>query len=358
MSFEFDGDTAGKIFKALEELGDDAQKGSVYVSEYTAMPFYDQGVINLLSGAHADITTKVTDQMDTLNKYFRTTISDNLADTFRLYKKDDEENGNKLRELEDYFSADSEMMSERREAEEEDPATGTSSDPFRANHNPRSSFEDVELTGSDSFREPMDPPGVLDLFSISYAIQSICELCGWYPTESLGKKLAGDWDKIAKCGKAFRNLADGVDKMAYNLGDHVDQLEQGWSGNAYAACNVALHRGANEIKDGTADVLRKLADKYEEAAQKTYDTHKELEPLVRSITDMASGFGLAKAAGQGIKNGIELFTEKTNDIMGLISLLQNTINTISADLESIGAEFEKPKSPDSVPPVLKKYDEL
>ncbi len=98
--FTFDHEHARKIFDALETLSEDAQAGSTYLSGYTALSFPEQGIINLLSGSHAEVTTAATDQLDNLYEYLRTTLTDNLIDTFALYRNEDAENRDRLRALE------------------------------------------------------------------------------------------------------------------------------------------------------------------------------------------------------------------------------------------------------------------
>ncbi|PRX47276.1 hypothetical protein B0I33_106378 [Prauserella shujinwangii] len=354
--FTFDHDRARKIIDALETLGENAQAGSNYLSGYTDISFLDQGVINLLSGAHADLTTTVTDQMDHLFEYFQSTLSYNLIDTFRLYRDEEAENRDKLRALEEYFTAEDNMMDDRRDGVSGDPAAGTDADPFRAREDPTSHFTEVQLSGSDIPRDAETPMGVLDIFSITFFVQTVCHFVGWYPLEAVGKRIAGDWTAFAKCAKAYRNLADGVDAIARNLRDHVDQLEQAWTGNAYAACNVAVYAAANDIQTGTAEPLRKIADQYEAAVDAAYQTFRDLEPIIRAIIDAATGIGLIRTLGKGFKEGFELLTKHTNDAVERISEFQATISALSSDLASLASEFTKLEKVGAVPPILDQYD--
>ncbi|WP_019813390.1 WXG100 family type VII secretion target [Saccharomonospora saliphila] len=248
-------------------------------------------------------------------------------------------------------------MDERREVAPDDPAEGTSADPFFAREDPKSHFTEVELSSSDIPRQAENAPGVLDIFSITFFVQTVCKFFDWDPLEAIGKRIAGDWNAFAECAKAYRNLADGIDVLADNLRDHVDQLEQAWTGNAYAACNVAVYNAANQIQQGTAEPLRKIADQYEEAVDAAYQTYRDLEPLIRALIDAATGIGLIKTLGKAFKEGGELLMKHANDIVDRVSQFQATIQAASSDLASLSSEFEKLENAKAVPPVLEQYEE-
>ncbi|MER7081178.1 Imelysin [Saccharopolyspora kobensis] len=356
MAIDFDRDSAMKILDALEVLSEDAQAGSRYVSEYTSLSLGDQGLINILSSAHADLATEVNDQMDHIYEYLRTTLSENLADTFALYARIDDEQRGVLLELEEYFSAENNMVERRREAASGEPATGGADGLFTAREDPTSHFVEVTLSSSDSPESSFSPTGVLDIFSITHFVQTICKFFDRDPIEFLGKKLVGDWESFAKCAHAFDNLANGVRAIAQNLRDHVDQLEQAWQGNAYAACNSAVYQAANEMVDGTAVPLESLAEHYREAVEASYQTHKDLEPIIKALIDASTGIGLLKTAGKALKEGGEVLTKHADDAAVRISEFQATLQATKSKLNSISGDFAELKPTTTVPSVLEELE--
>ncbi|NLU70532.1 hypothetical protein [Streptomyces sp. HNM0574] len=357
---EFDQSEARKILPALDNLGGDTQQGRSYIDGYMSLTFAEEGIINRLSGGHEAVRTAVDDRLGELRTYFATTLSENFDATFRLYETNEAAEEATLRTLEEFYRADARMVADLRRSDSElwgsEPATGRRGQPFAPPEQPDGHYTPVSV-GGDGIEGVQQPPGVLDYFSFTFYVRYVVEfVTGHDPLELIGRPIAGDWDQFVLISKALRNLADGLRAVVTNLVAHVDQLEAVWDGNAYMACNLAVHNAAKEIQDGMVQPLEDAADLYEEAAAAAHQTYQDLAPAISAVIDIATGIGLVKALLSGAsKASARLLGEKVDWIAARTSEFQAAVQAANSGLESVSREFTELKAADSVPPVLAEY---
>ncbi|SNR32511.1 hypothetical protein SAMN06265360_102124 [Haloechinothrix alba] len=371
MSFEFDIDSAIGFRATLGELGEDVSEGKRYIARHADFGIAGTGIINSFRSGHSAASGAVESQLDHIHEYLTSTLSEFMGEVFAVYRSEEESVQSRLRALEGEFGAESGMMNERRDATDYSPDTGTTATGYVRETEPAESLKDVEA-GSDSVYSRPEPGSVLEYFSVTYVIRSIITMCGFSdPFDWLGVKLAGDWDKFTEYSMALENLADCIDGVASNLRRHVDQLEESWTGNAYAACNVAIYDIANQLQQGTAEPLRELAGHYEEAAQIAIDAYHALEPSMGIIADAATGIGMFAAITKGVKKLVDDLGEAIDEVIGVTTeaeALAKTQNTKFIEIELVPldrltgptgsdrADNLEILTEDGLPMVLEKYE--
>jgi uncharacterized protein YukE len=369
--YEIDVDSARAIVPALQTLGEDAQAASDYISEYQDIPIYSQGIMNLLSGAHADVSTTVNEHCQHIYEYLYTTLPDAMMDTFSLYTNTDAAARNTLRDLEEHFQAEGNLMAETQSAEEElgIDVPSVSAGEYPQVSSVESALAEVDVHSGEAQAQfaVNEPPGVMDTFSITFyirwAIRAVTEYFGneWDPIDHIGERIAGDWYQFRACGKAYGHLADGIDRLQINLNAHVTQLGNAWEGNAYAACHTSVYDTTSAMQSGTVEPLRRLAEHYEEAAVKAERLYRDLEGPITALTDLALGVYGLMVTGPG---ALTAFALKAGDTIGevidtivtTISNFEAAIAVVKADWEGVNADFAKFETIDGVPPVLAEFE--
>ena len=108
-------------------------------------------------------------------------------------------------------------------------------------------------------------------------------------------KLAGNWDEVATCAAAARNLGDFCGSLATGISGQVQVARQSWTGEAAEAMEVYF-AGLTAQLDTMKDNLQTLADDCDTTAFGIRHCYTAVENIVESLMDALIGICIALAA--------------------------------------------------------------
>jgi hypothetical protein len=141
------------------------------------------------------------------------------------------------------------------------------------------------------------PLGFLDNISLSHwALEAADKILGVNPLEKTLEFFLGDWQAVAKAGKALRNAADAVDDLAYNVQGGAIALGRTWDGMAADSAYQHFTRLAADIQ-GMAAPMRAMAAELEQVSHGVWSTCEAVSGIIKGLGDALAIAGIAIVAG-------------------------------------------------------------
>lgn len=138
--------------------------------------------------------------------------------------------------------------------------------------------------------------GASQYISVSYWVGEAIELvCGVNPGEWVAEKFAGDFEVIQKAGLAVENLALFNGDFSAAIKNDLNNLANGWAGNAYDTANEYFVNVANTVA-GQVETLESLGRDIKEVAVGMYETAKGIKGLLDQLMDLLIAIGIELAA--------------------------------------------------------------
>ena len=119
---------------------------------------------------------------------------------------------------------------------------------------------------------------------------------GYDPYEFLLKPVTGDWSGFRGCADVFRGAADAARAVSGNLYHGRLGLAPSWEGKAADSCESFFELVAMAVGPA-ADVLDRIGDEYERAAQGAFDFASVVGSLLSDLIDAAIILAAAASAG-------------------------------------------------------------
>lgn len=141
------------------------------------------------------------------------------------------------------------------------------------------------------------PLAVLDNISISHwALKGIDWVFGYDILGEATDFFLGDWQALAKAGKALGNAADATTDLGYNLQGGAISLRAQWQGHAAEAADQHFTDLAAKL-DAMGHPMRVVAKQFELAAEGAYNAGESVSGIIKGLLDAAIIAGIAAAAG-------------------------------------------------------------
>ncbi|MFI5938142.1 hypothetical protein [Actinoplanes sp. NPDC051494] len=165
---------------------------------------------------------------------------------------------------------------------------------------------------SPSFADSRDPSGrltavgdvelshplaFLDNISISHwALKGIDWVFGYDILGEATNFFLGDWQALAKAGKALGNAADASFDLGYNVQGGAISLRTQWQGHAAQAADQHFTDIAATL-DTMGHPMKVVAKQLELAAEGAYNAGESVSGIIKGLLDAAIIAGIAAAAG-------------------------------------------------------------
>ncbi|GIM98231.1 hypothetical protein [Paractinoplanes toevensis] len=201
--------------------------------------------------------------------------------------------------------------------------------------------DDVEYT---------HPLAALDNISVSnWALKGFDFVFGFNPLEKVSEFFIGDWQAVAKGGKALGNTAAGFDDLAYNVQGGAMAVHRVWQGAAADAA-YAHFTGTATAAESLVDPLKQIAAQFDTIAHGVWGTAEAVTGWVKGMIDAAIIAGIAAAAGTiTAESGIgaivgygvaaievcellDMWAQATAAMTNLYSIVQGALGTIESQL--------------------------
>jgi uncharacterized protein YukE len=150
----------------------------------------------------------------------------------------------------------------------------------------------------DEFADPMLVVNTLnDLISPGYWVGEVLGvLINCNPAEEVSRRLAGDWQAVAKCGSAFNSLGFFDSDVGVNIMHNHRLLLNEWVGKAANASFDYFTRLAAVLEQHKT-AFESLRDSYQRIAMGVWRFAKLAKDMVQSIFDAAFWVAVEAAAG-------------------------------------------------------------
>ena len=141
------------------------------------------------------------------------------------------------------------------------------------------------------------PLGILDDISVSdWALKGFDFVFGFNPLEKVSEFFIGDWQAIAKGGKALGHAAEAFDDLGYNVQGGAIALRTAWHGMAAEAAYAHL-TGTASGAEGLVSPLKQVAQQFDTIAHGVWSAAEAVNGWVKGMIDAAIIAGIAAAAG-------------------------------------------------------------
>ena len=283
----------------LDRLQGSASLGMLYVSDQTQLSY--GGVLNGITGAHADAVAKVRNYLDELAHHVAGPTANAVRAAVTYYQQTDEVSAAALDET--YHAAD------YRGGGYVDVGNG-----FRDLANPSDHYRRrPDYSAEFPYEPPLSAlisPAAMGRHVIITATTLAAQLGighPWDPYEMILKPITGDWNGMRGCKDVFDNVADALGDLTMNLGAAVESSGSVWLGEA--ADHLCEH--LKEIGDALTEAqepVRKLAESYETAAEGAHALFGALADVLNDLIDDVIEFiaeaSAAAATSETVVGGI------------------------------------------------------
>jgi hypothetical protein len=141
------------------------------------------------------------------------------------------------------------------------------------------------------------PLAVLDNISVSeWALKGFDFVLGFNPLEKVSDFFIGDWQAVAKGGKAVGHAAEAFDDLGYNVQGGAIAVHAAWQGMA-ADTAYARFTGTASGVEGLVGPLKKMSEQFDTIAHGVWSTSEAVTGWVKGMIDAAIIAGIAAAAG-------------------------------------------------------------
>jgi len=141
------------------------------------------------------------------------------------------------------------------------------------------------------------PLAVLDNISVSnWALKGFDFVFGFNPLEKVTEFFIGDWQAIAKGGKALGHAAEAFDDLGYNVQGGAIAVHAAWQGMAADAA-YAHFTGTASAVESLVDPLKQISTQFDTIAHGVWSTAEAVTGWIKGMIDAAIIAGIAAAAG-------------------------------------------------------------
>lgn len=149
----------------------------------------------------------------------------------------------------------------------------------------------------DEFIDPMQVVNSLsDLISPGYWVGEVLNvLIGCNPAEEVSRRLAGDWQAVAKCASAFNSLGFFDSDIGVNIAHNHRLLMNLWTGKAANASYEYFTR-LSTVLEQHKSAFEQLRTAYERMAMGVWQFAKLAKDMVHTIFDHAFWIAVEVAA--------------------------------------------------------------
>jgi uncharacterized protein YukE len=212
--------------------------------------------------------------------------------------------------------------------------------------------DDIEYSHPLAFLDYLSPT--------SWALDAFRGVFGFNPLDKVTEFFLGDWEAVAKGGKALAHAGEAFDDLAYNVQGGAIAVHQTWQGVAATAAYDQFTSLASTA-ESLVHPLNQISQQFDSIAHGVWSTSKALENYISSLVDAAIIAGVAIAAGTALaETGIgaivgysaaalevaemlDNWGKATQAMVNLYSLVQGCVGIIEFEL----SKLEGAKLPDT-----------
>jgi hypothetical protein len=148
--------------------------------------------------------------------------------------------------------------------------------------------DDVEYT---------HPLAVLDNISVSdWALKGFDFVFGFNPLDKVSAFFIGDWQAVAKGGKALGHAGEAFDDLGYNVQGGAIAVHGAWQGGAADTAH-AHFTGTASGAESLVDPLKQISVQFDTIAHGVWSSAEAVTGWVKGMIDAAIIAGIAAAAG-------------------------------------------------------------
>lgn len=299
--FKADPSAIQEFGKLVGKQSDHATACDRYILSNTSLQQDSEGWLNQLSGAHDALINNSRLWFQTLGRSTLEAAELSIRDSAAYYGRTDAETAADFDSKLDHHATNRALPSPTYYFQERSKfgAFGETTDP--ASH--LSKPEDYAAQGGWRWQ-----PDWSDTVSVASAgrgaIMAATDFLAWLgaldrgydPYELWLKPVTGDWSGFRACADVFRNAADAVRDVNGNLSHGRLGLAGMWEGKAADSCESYFALVALAVIPA-ADVLDRIGDEYEKAAQGAFDFASVVGSLLSDLIDAAIICVAAASAG-------------------------------------------------------------
>jgi hypothetical protein len=194
------------------------------------------------------------------------------------------------------------------------------------------------------------PLAVLDNISVSnWALKGFDFVFGFNPLEKVSEFFVGDWQAVAKGGKALEDAGEAFDDLAYNVQGGAIAVHATWQGFAGDAAYTHFTGTATSV-EGLVDPLRRISEEFDTIAHGVWSAAEAITGWVKGMADAAIIAGIAAAAGTitaetgigaiagygvaavAVCELLDMWAQATAAMTNLYSIVQGAIGVIESQL--------------------------
>jgi hypothetical protein len=172
---------------------------------------------------------------------------------------------------------------------------------------------------------------------------------GFNPLERATEYFAGDWQAVAKAGKALGHAGEAFDDLAYNTQGGAITLHRRWQGMAAGAAYDQFTDLASTV-ESTVGPLQEISKQFDTIAHGVWSACEAVDGWLKGLLDAAIIAGVAAAAGTllswtgvGAVSGysvaalevcemLDNWAEATREMSNLYTLVQIAVGVIESQL--------------------------
>lgn len=201
--------------------------------------------------------------------------------------------------------------------------------------------DDVEYT---------HPLAVLDTISVSnWALKGFDFIFGFNPLDKVSEFFIGDWQAVAKGGKALGHAGDAFDDLGYNVQGGAIAVHSQWQGLAADAAYTHFTGMATAV-ESLVDPLKRIAEQFDTIAHGVWSAAEAITGWVKGMCDAAIIAGIAAAAGTitaetgvgaiagygvaavAVCEVLDMWAQATAAMTNLYSIVQGAVGVIESQL--------------------------
>ncbi len=194
------------------------------------------------------------------------------------------------------------------------------------------------------------PLAVLDNISLSnWMLKGFDFVFGFNPLEKVSEFFIGDWQAVARGGRALGNAGTAFDDLAYNVQGGAIAVNTVWHGNAADAAYAHFTDLATQV-EGLVGPLGEIAKQFDMIAHGVWSAAEAVTGWVKGMADAAIIAGIAVAAGTvtaetgigavvgygvatlQVAEMLTMWAEATAAMTNLYSLVQTALGVIESQL--------------------------
>ncbi|GLY93923.1 hypothetical protein [Actinoplanes sp. NBRC 103695] len=288
---EFSVDISGLhgLHNQLLHFGDDSDEALKVVQDKADLSFYEEGLIQILKGAHQHAFDDVTGFLKDLGKICRDSASE-ISTVQNYYRITDAGTAK---------TVDASLPGAK------DASTTVANPPPKNSAFATAAFSDAVDASTKITRDPSFTSAstefqldlLTDLSSPSAGIRAACQYAFHFdPFVIWLAWSSGEWNEYSEAAVVWGFLGDWCDAMAQNLERAAGDIPSVWTGQAAEACQEYLVTLAKAIRD-VQDTMTQYQKQYAEASKAARDLFEAASGPVGLLLDKLLYISIALAGG-------------------------------------------------------------